>query len=399
MNIKQTFLNLTNHTYPDGNEKDMFHLMPEGYKTDFHGNLYYLIGDNPTTMFTSHLDTAGTYHGAVKHVIEDGMIKTDGESILGADDKTGVTIMLYMIEKKVPGLYYFFLAEEVGCVGSRAVATKWGTKKEDVAHIENMTKCVAFDRKGYNSVISHMNKRTASDDFCDALAKELNGLDDRFDYKKDHTGGSTDSGKFAAIIPECTNLSVGYFHQHQSTEKQDLEFMEKLCVAACKVKWEELPVKRNPKTDNESAYRYDNDYHDYYNNSGNFRRSSTWTNGGSVKTRKNGSRTTNYNSKYSNEPKSHKNFYDIKYNHLSSIEMSGDKITKVNFSNARIKDEKSLIEDLFLVMDLKPTELKWDGVTLSVSGVDTDIKEIQREELYGLLPELDYRLEQSAINS
>jgi hypothetical protein len=27
-----------------------------------------------------------------------------------------------MIENKIPGLYYFFLGEEVGCVGSRKVA-------------------------------------------------------------------------------------------------------------------------------------------------------------------------------------------------------------------------------------------------------------------------------------
>ena len=42
------------------------------------------------------------------------------KTILGADDKAGMVILLYMIEKKIPGLYYFFIGEEVGCIGSNA---------------------------------------------------------------------------------------------------------------------------------------------------------------------------------------------------------------------------------------------------------------------------------------
>jgi hypothetical protein len=37
----------------------------------------------------------------VVHVIENNIIKTDGKSILGADDKAGVTIMLNVIENKI----------------------------------------------------------------------------------------------------------------------------------------------------------------------------------------------------------------------------------------------------------------------------------------------------------
>ncbi|MEN2449292.1 hypothetical protein AAZF84_15590, partial [Bacillus sp. JR_15] len=42
-----------------------------------------------TIYFTSHMDTVVPGNG-VKPVIEDGYVKTDGTTILGADDKTGL---------------------------------------------------------------------------------------------------------------------------------------------------------------------------------------------------------------------------------------------------------------------------------------------------------------------
>lgn len=86
---------------------------------DEFGNLYKIVGDKYSTMFACHLDTATSALTDVDHVIDGDIIKTDGTSILGADDKAGVTILMYMIENNIPGLYYFFLGEEVGCVGSK----------------------------------------------------------------------------------------------------------------------------------------------------------------------------------------------------------------------------------------------------------------------------------------
>jgi hypothetical protein len=151
MDIKQRFLSLTSRTYPHGTEKDVFGLLCDGLKEDEFGNLFIKIGDSDV-MFTSHLDTATSALTEVKHVFDGKIIKTDGKSILGADDKAGVTIMLYMIEKKIPGLYYFFLGEEVGCVGSRKVAA---SQKEN--KIEGINKVVSFDRRGTTSVITYQD--------------------------------------------------------------------------------------------------------------------------------------------------------------------------------------------------------------------------------------------------
>jgi hypothetical protein len=119
MNIKEKFLELTSHTYPHGNEDKLIPFLPWDLEVDDFGNLYKQIVMDHCTMFACHLDTATSANTPVIHVEDGDLIKTDGTSILGQMIKAGVTILLYMMENNVPGLYYFFLGEEVGCIGSK----------------------------------------------------------------------------------------------------------------------------------------------------------------------------------------------------------------------------------------------------------------------------------------
>ena len=248
MNIKETFLALTSKTYPYGYEEELVSFLPKGYQIDDDGNYFYKIGESKT-IFASHLDTACKDQVNVVHKIDGKMIRTNGKSILGADDKAGVTILLYLIEKKIPGLYYFFIGEEVGCIGSGLAAKRTETFKQ-------YDRIISFDRRGTTSVITHQSgKRSCSDDFAGALAKELNryGLS----YQKDSTGVYTDSAEFVSVIPECTNLSVGYYKEHTHEEHQDIDHLILLCSAVTKIDWESLPTKRDTsKTewDDESYY-------------------------------------------------------------------------------------------------------------------------------------------------
>lgn len=252
MTVKDLFINLTKTTMPAGNEHLAEKYLPKGWKKDTHGNYYIKIGD-PTIMFASHLDTADT--GAPKqvvHVIKGDKIETDGKTILGADDKAGVTVMIKMIEKGVTGLYYFFLGEERGCIGSRALNTYLGTHKDDELY-KKITKVVSLDRRDDNSVITfQVGERCCSDEFADELAKRLNEAGG-FKYKKDPTGAVTDSHQVADKFSECTNLSVGYDGQHYVRENQDIGFLTRLTEACCKIDWETLPVKRD-FTKTEYAY-------------------------------------------------------------------------------------------------------------------------------------------------
>jgi hypothetical protein len=249
MNIKKTFLALTSKTYPYGYEKELVSFLPKGYQIDEDGNYFYKIGESKT-IFASHLDTACKNQVDVVHKIDGKMIRTNGKSILGADDKAGVTILLYLIEKKIPGLYYFFVGEEVGCIGS-------GLASKRTEIFKKYDRIISFDRRGTTSVITHQSgKRTCSDDFADALVKELNryGLN----YKKDSTGVYTDSAEFSSLIPECTNLSVGYYKEHTHEEHQDINHLILLCSVVAKIDWESLPTKRDT-----SKIEWDNEY--YYN--------------------------------------------------------------------------------------------------------------------------------------
>ena len=237
------FLNLTSKTYPYGYEESFVkemqksNILPKNLSIDKNGNYFIKIG-NSRTIFTSHFDTACKDQTPVNHVIEGDIIKTDGKSILGADDKAGVTIMLHMIENKIPGLYYFFIGEEVGCIGS-------GLASKNVSEFKGVyDRIISFDRKGTSSVITHQSYlRSCSDEFADALSKELskNGLK----YEKDDTGVYTDSAEFTDIISECTNISVGYYSEHTTSERQDIKHLAKLADVCLLVNWENLPTKRD----------------------------------------------------------------------------------------------------------------------------------------------------------
>lgn len=251
--VKNTFIELTRKTYPYGTEdelvKDMVHkkIFPLLSKDEY-GNYFYEIGDS-NTIFTSHLDTVTKEQKFVNHVIEDKFIKTDGNSILGADDKAGITVLLTMIKHDVPGLYYFFIGEEVGCIGSGLASVN---KK-----FKEYKKMISFDRRGESSVITHQSwVRTCSDKFANALCEQFSNQGMK--YKIDNTGVYTDSAEFTEVISECTNISVGYYNEHTTTEKQNLEHLTDLCNACIGIKWQDLPSTRNVNVKEYKSYASSN---------------------------------------------------------------------------------------------------------------------------------------------
>ena len=370
MNIKEKFLQLTNRTYPHGTEKDIFPLLNSDLKEDEFGNLFIKIGESDV-MFTSHLDTATSALSEVVHVIDGVNIKTDGKSILGADDKAGVTIMLHMIENNIPGLYYFFLGEEVGCVGSRKVATKYKEEKQ-----EGINKVISFDRRGTTSIITFQSgSRCCSDKFGDELSKQLNLANDTFSYKNDTTGLLTDSIQFVKLYPECTNISVGYQNEHTFSEVQNIEHLEKLAEACLKVDWNNLPVDRDPsKTEyNYGSYgggwgsEYDYDYDYGYK---------TWT-----------KPTTPVD-------RTEKTwFHDAKFNYVSSVEINTltKRVVSVDLCKERIALEQEMIDKVLVQLELHYIKSEWDGFKLKVYYEFDHSSDCDRNDLIEYLPVLDYK--------
>lgn len=92
------------------------------------GNLIAHLPGNtagPTLMFMAHLDTVEPGIG-IKPVIRDGVIYSEGETILGADDKAGIVAILEGVrvlkERQLPYPnieIVFTVMEEIGMLGSK----------------------------------------------------------------------------------------------------------------------------------------------------------------------------------------------------------------------------------------------------------------------------------------
>jgi hypothetical protein len=251
---RSTFLSLVTKTYPYGHEDEVLKFLPD-LEVDKVGNYYKIISGDDSTMFTSHLDTADRVQVPTnlfsKTEEGDEYIYTDGSSILGADDKSGVTVMLYMMAHNIPGLYYFFIGEERGGIGSHALAGIF----DDVDYLKNIKRCVSFDRRKNCSVITHqMGRQCCSNEFATALCRDYNknGLNLSMD-----TGGVyTDSASFIDDIPECTNISVGYNNEHTGREIQNMTYLIDLCKASIKIKWRDLPFARKVGFNQELLKKY-----------------------------------------------------------------------------------------------------------------------------------------------
>ena len=382
MNIKETFLRLTERTYPHGTEGELDGLLPDILQVDEFGNKYVKIGES-TCMFTCHLDTATSANTEVNHVIEGDIIKTDGKSILGADDKAGVTILLNMIENKIPGLYYFFLGEEVGCIGSKKVANVYEKEKG------NISKVISFDRRGTTSVITYQaSSRCCSDKFGEALASELNKTDG-FKYTTDPTGIYTDSAQFTSIYPECTNISVGYRSEHTFSEQQDIAHLEKLAEAVLKVDWENLPVERDPSKKEYRSYGYgsyyggwdDDDWYGYSYKSGNATYAGSYSG-------------SSYNHKTFGESEK-EYFMDPDYNFICSVKKKkySSQVESLELPIERISNEKSQILEFLDSLEVDYEEVKWDGMKLIVKHTKESgghLTECSREEVAEFLTDLDF---------
>jgi len=230
-------------------------------KPEEHGNYILQIGQKPKPCFTAHHDTVHRQGGMQKLVVTNDIVTVADpkvSSCLGADCTSGIYVILSMIEAGIEGTYVIHAAEEVGCKGSMEMVRDypmWLTYTKAV---------ISFDRYGDNSVITHqMGFRTASDAFANSFADALN-----MPQLKPDTGGSyTDSNEYAEIVPECTNISVGYYSQHSTTESQDLAYLEKLVYALENADWSKLVYERDPtiiETINRGGrYGYSLGYDDY----------------------------------------------------------------------------------------------------------------------------------------
>jgi len=244
--FRRTVEDLCRTTTPAGHEASLVPLLPEppvdppphtgpaflaGTRSTCPrtGNVWIRIpGPGDDVVWASHLDTVGTEPEPVRFRHDGEVLATDGETILGADDKVGVAIMSMMVWAGVPGTYAFFTREEIGRLGSIAAA-------EDIAkgRAERPRAVISLDRRGIDSCVTHQHGGRCCPDawateLCRRIAAHSAG---RIRLRPDPTGVSTDSLSFVGLVDRCTNLSVGYRDQHTTSERVDLRFAYDLCLS------------------------------------------------------------------------------------------------------------------------------------------------------------------------
>jgi hypothetical protein len=235
---------------PEGSKTERYFikrfLMPLGVQSDKRGNMIKAIGENPSVLWSCHTDTVHTKGGADQTMsYKNGIITlTNGSksNCLGADDTAGVWLMREMMLCNIPGLYVFHRGEEKGGIGSRFIS------ENTPAMLSNIKHAIAFDRKGTDSVITHQwSGRCCSDDFAKEIGKRLGS------YKPDDGGSFTDTANYMRLVPECTNLSVGYRWEHSKNEELNVVHLLKLRKAIMSLNMDGLPVARD-KTKHESKW-------------------------------------------------------------------------------------------------------------------------------------------------
>ena len=242
MSDLETIISMLSYRRPAGSGTEMEFIkkfiMPTGAKMDKHGNWCLQIGNAPTVLWSSHTDSVHHKDGYQKVDYDGKYISLPVNSksnCLGADCAAGVWIMTEMIKAKVPGLYIFHFAEEIGCVGSSAIAEK------EPGRLVNIDAAIAFDRKGIDSVITHQRRRTCSDAFGKSMVAQLPNR-----FKLDDTGVLTDTKQYMRLVPECTNISVGYYNEHRPQEALDVGHLIELRNFMIKIDQSKFVIERDP---------------------------------------------------------------------------------------------------------------------------------------------------------
>ncbi|WP_075881476.1 hypothetical protein [Vreelandella massiliensis] len=245
-------------------ELDMIdkYIMPLNPVKDAYGNYFVTIpgpqDTAPVVAFTAHTDSVH-YDGHRYSFVEPAKpephrprqsLKVENhilslavpDNCLGADDGTGIWVLLNLIKAGVPGLYCFYRDEESGRQGS-----EWSAKHEPNRYA-NIAAMLSFDRRGVTDIITHqMGQRCCSEVFAEHIANAI----DPGECSPDDGGSFTDSYSFLDLIPECTNVCVGYYAQHTPNEYQDLTWAAYLVNRLITMDWSIVPIGREPgETDN-----------------------------------------------------------------------------------------------------------------------------------------------------
>jgi hypothetical protein len=180
-------------------------------ENDTHGNIFVTKGKGSLyPCIVSHLDQVHKY-AQNKTIFQNGdyLLAFDGPRQIGTggDDLVGVFMCLQLLEDYNFIKVVFFVAEEVGCIGSSAC---------DLSYFDDCMFIGQADRKNNSDFINYSNGvQLFGEEFSTFVAPVLK------DYNyKECVGIATDAGCLSKrnVGIACFNISCGYYNPHTSTE-------------------------------------------------------------------------------------------------------------------------------------------------------------------------------------
>jgi len=141
--LLQTFLALVQIDSPSGQETAIaaeLHDRLRALDVDLHidpaGNvLGRWDGSDTPLLLSAHMDTVAPGVG-IRPVVQDGVIRSDGTTILGSDDKSGIAVILEALtvlreQGRRPSIEIAFtVGEETGLLGAKALDPGWLRSRE-----------------------------------------------------------------------------------------------------------------------------------------------------------------------------------------------------------------------------------------------------------------------------
>ncbi|MFR3216447.1 MAG: hypothetical protein ACLTWE_07935 [Dysgonomonas mossii] len=205
---------------PSRKEKDMIRFISQRldamsipYEVDKYGNIYAIKGRADTyPCIVAHTDEVHPKRSKGYEIVNfrDEIIfgyDTHKKHLvgIGADDKNGIWICLKCLEEYEYMKCAFFMAEEIGCIGSN---------RANMAFLDDCRYVLQCDRKGNDDFITSISGMDlCSKDFVEDINLSAHG------YKINH-GLQTDVAvlKQRGLDVSCVNISCGYYNPHMNEE-------------------------------------------------------------------------------------------------------------------------------------------------------------------------------------
>lgn len=177
------------------------------YKDEYN-NIYNFTYNN-VPFLNAHLDSIqkGTDEEHRDYLVyENDIIRSKVPKIIGADDKVGVFVILYLlINTKLKFNWIFTVSEEIGCFGSKYFADNY--QKE----LKKNLFCIVIDRKGAGKIVCSQNKYGSLE-----FENELANVGKKYGFSPAE-GKFCDANVWKYHLNSC-NISCGYYNAHTENE-------------------------------------------------------------------------------------------------------------------------------------------------------------------------------------